>query len=366
MASITVQALNQVPGVTLGARIDNVDLENLTDDDFSIIRDALCNYHLVLFKNQRNLSPKAQYQLTKRFDPTAREYSHGASISAETNRTHHFFSAVPQQPEVQLNGNGFIESYEGAQDVKMRHPHHRRFHRDPIPEDKDGSFTRFYRWHIDAALYELYPPKVTTLMAVQVPKGRRQTILYADGSGDTLDASLATTAFVSGQKTFELLSPEDQEFVKTSKVEYAPHPYVWMKHAQSYPTGLGLYSEGRELLNSDLPPYEPEKILILPMAWKNPVTGNLSLQIHPCAIRKIHRADGAVIEDLERVRDIVYRPQRPAISPQYVYAHDWSEGDMVLFNNHGVLHSVVGTLRPDEVRLFRQCNLAASEAPSGP
>jgi alpha-ketoglutarate-dependent taurine dioxygenase len=49
-----------------------------------------------------------------------------------------------------------------------------------------------------------------------------------------------------------------------------------------------------------------------------------------------------------------------------VYPHDWEEGDLVLFNNHGVLHSVVGAFREDEVRLFRQCNLAASRPPVGP
>jgi hypothetical protein len=63
-------------------------------------------------------------------------------------------------------------------------------------------------------------------MAVQVPKGRRQTILYDDGSGEELDAPLATTAFISGQKMFNMLCPEDQEFIRTSKAEYAPHPYV--------------------------------------------------------------------------------------------------------------------------------------------
>lgn len=99
------------------------------------------------------------------------------------------------------------------------------------------------------------------------------------------------------------------------------------------------------------------------MTWRYPVTGNLSLQIQPSPVRKIHLSTGAVIDDLVRVREVVYRLQRPAISPRYVYAHDWAEGDMVLFNNHGVLHSVVGTLRPEEVRVFRQCNLAASDVP---
>lgn len=36
--------------------------------------------------------------------------------------------------------------------------------------------SRFYRWHIDAALYDLSPPKVTTLYALGVPKGDAQTL----------------------------------------------------------------------------------------------------------------------------------------------------------------------------------------------
>lgn len=83
-------------------------------------------------------------------------------------------------------------------------------------------------------------------------------------------------------------------------------------------------------------------------------------------MRRIHCADGTVIEDLEKVRGIVHDLQRPGIQPRYVYAHDWEEGDVVLFNNHGVLHSVVGGFGEEEVRLFRQCNLAGSAPPKGP
>lgn len=139
-----------------------------------------------------------------------------------------------------------------------------------------------------------------------------------------------------------------------------------MSPAHSRSTGLGLHSEGLELPSSELPPIDEKKIMMFPMVWKNPVTGKLALQIHPSAVRRIHCADGTVIDDLERVRDIVYKLQRPAISPQYVYPHDWEEGDLVLFNNRGVIHSVVGAFKPDEVRIFRQCNLAASEPPMGP
>ena len=50
------------------------------------------------------------------------------------------------------------------------------------------------RRHIDAALYDLSPPKVTTLYAVSVPKGGKQTLRYDDGTGDELEVPLGGTA----------------------------------------------------------------------------------------------------------------------------------------------------------------------------
>jgi len=61
---------------------------------------------------------------------------------------------------------------------------------------------------------------------MQVPKGRRQTLRYDDGTGDTLDVPLGTTAFVSGETMYNRLSEEEKQFVRTSRIEYAPHPYV--------------------------------------------------------------------------------------------------------------------------------------------
>lgn len=49
-----------------------------------------------------------------------------------------------------------------------------------------------------------------------------------------------------------------------------------------------------------------------------------------------------------------------------IYPHDWSEKDLVLFHNRGVLHTVVGTFSSDQIRAFHQCNLAASSDPVGP
>ncbi|KAI0153359.1 alpha-ketoglutarate dependent xanthine dioxygenase [Pestalotiopsis sp. NC0098] len=368
MSSITVQPL-PVPegsGVNFGAAVSNVDIENLTDADFEVIRDALFRNQVLVFKNQGHVSSKAQYELTNRFDPAATSYGHGKTIDAKRSVLHPDLKTVPHQPQVQIIGNGPVAEYEGLKDFRLRHPHHRTFHATTIPDEEDLDFTRFYRWHIDAALYGLAPPIATTLLAVKVPGGRRQTCRYDDGTGDELDVPLGTTAFVSGYTMYDILSDADKEFVRTSKIEYAPHPYIWMSSAKARSTGLGMISEGKEVPMDDLPPIEEDKIQILPLCWRNPVTGKLAVQVHPSAIRKLHLADGTVIDDLAKVRDIIYRIQRPGIAPNRVLAHDWQEGDFVLFHNRGVLHSVVGAFAEDEVRLFRQCNVAASYLPEGP
>ncbi|TVY83305.1 putative dioxygenase [Lachnellula suecica] len=323
--------------VDFGAQIENVNLESLSDAEFEIIRNTLYNSHVVVLKNQASCTPKAQYELTKRFDPKSESYGHGKTLDAKRSVLHPDLKTIPCQPQVQVIGNGHYDEYEGLKNITLKHPHHKVFHKD-----------------------------VTSLMAVKVPAGRRQTLRYDDGTGEEMDVPLGTTAFISGQNAYNLLSEEDKEFVRTAKVEYAPHPYVWMSPAKSRSDGLGMLSEGLELPLSELPPVNEKDIKILPMCWKNPVTGNLALQIHPSAIKAIHLPNGEVMTDLKEVRELVHRLQRPAISPQYVYAHDWEEGDLVLFNNQGTNHSVVGAFSPEEQRLFRQCNLASSEGVMGP
>ncbi|KAF5502614.1 putative dioxygenase [Colletotrichum aenigma] len=366
-ATITPLTPAEGSAVDFGAVVSNVDIENLTDADFDAIRDALFKHQVLVFKNQSHVSPKAQYQITQRFDPDAgAAYGHAKTIDAKRSILHPDLKTIPHQPQVQVIGNGFVEEYEGLKNIQLRHPHHRTFHATTIPAEDDLDFTRFYRWHIDAALYGLAPPVATTLLAVRVPGGRKQTLRYDDGTGEEMTVPLGTTAFVSGYAMYDNLSPEDQEFVRTTKVEYAPHPYVWMSSAKSRSDGLGLVSEDKEVPMGDLPPIEEDKIQILPMCWRNPVTGRLALQVHPSAVRKLHLKDGSVVENLAEVRETVHRLQRPGIAPKNVYAHDWEQGDFVVFHNRGVIHSVVGAFAETEVRLFRQCNIAASKLPEGP
>lgn len=84
---------------------------------------------------------------------------------------------------------------QGLEKPQLKHPHHKTFHKSVVSqEDEDKGITRFYRWHIDSALYDLETPIATTLYALSVPSGPHQTVRYDDGTGDELEVPLGTTA----------------------------------------------------------------------------------------------------------------------------------------------------------------------------
>jgi len=368
--------------VNFGREVTGVNFVDLSPQAFEEILDALYKYDVLLFRDV-TLTPEQQYALTKAFDPASESYGHG-DHKIEGNKKsilHPDLKTIPRVPQVQLIGNGTVYNHEGLAEAKLKHPSHTTFHKTRVSqEDEAKGNTRFYRWHIDAALYHLSPPRVTTLYSIKVPQGARQTCRYDDGTGDELDVPLGTTAFVSGKTMFNLLPAQLKSLAVRSKVKYAPHPYVWMTPARAMSTGLGIESEGLEVPLDELPPWEPSKQAVLPMTWKNPVTKELSFQVHPCGILEIIvdplptgakredalYPDGGHVTDLKEVRDLVYKMQRPAIAPNLVYPHDWREQDLVLFHNRGVLHTVVGAFTQDQVRAFHQCNLAASDVPAGP
>ncbi|KAK4703099.1 xanthine dioxygenase, partial [Phenoliferia sp. Uapishka_3] len=359
------------------------DINNISEAEMAQIEKLLYTHSLVLFPNV-DLTPKGQFQLTNAFDKDSHEYGHGAVGRPEAaSILHPDLRNIPSQPAVQLIGNGPISDENITQGLlipcQLKHPSHQHFHKTIITdEDSAAGFTRFYRWHIDAALYERDPPKVTTLYGLKMPSGgHRQTVRYDDGTNDELDVSIGATAFVSGKKMFEILPPAYRSLAVRTKVQYSPHPYVWMATAKSNSTGLGMVSDGMETAREDLPPFEVSKIKTYPMVftrcyfifpktlftesssslsflqlWKNPVTGALHFQVHPSGVQTLvhtfrflvsdfthHKScrqiidplpagavvtkdtlypAGAHLTDLKEVRDLLYKMQRPAIAPEVV------------------------------------------------
>lgn len=129
-------------------------------------------------------------------------------------------------PQVQLIGNGTVYGHEGIAEAELKHLSHRAFHKTLVTqEDEDKGITRFYRWHMDAALYDLSPPKVTNIYALEIPAGPSQVCRYDDGTGDELEVPLGATAFVSGRTMFEILPNELKSLAVRSKAKYAPYVF---------------------------------------------------------------------------------------------------------------------------------------------
>lgn len=358
----------------------------LNDEDFKELKKAVLLHLVVVIPDQAELLPKSQYILTKQFDPSIPEpkeeaganYGHGKEFRHDKSVLKKDGCSVKNQPQVQILGQGRFEAddqgNENGEAINLTHPSHTTFHHTPLTEEeiKEKKQTRFYRWHIDSALYDLSPPMVTTLLGIKVPPATQyQTIKYED-DGSELKLTQGATCFVSGAQAFKNLSEEDKEFVLNTTVEYAPHPYIFISPARATADGLTMVSEDKEMSFDDLPDWEELKVKKLPMVWTNPETKEHHLQVHGCCLFKLHtkKPDGSVETlDLKDARAKVHKLMRPAIAPENVLAHSWKQGDLVLFYNRGVWHSVTGEFKglgtdgQDERRLMHQCNIASSLDP---
>ncbi|CAH2355497.1 putative alpha-ketoglutarate-dependent xanthine dioxygenase Xanap [[Candida] railenensis] len=389
----TSLSITPLTGTPFGAKVTlpdyaNNDPANLNEEDFQKLFEGVHENLVVVIPNQAELLPKSQYLLTKRFDPTLPEpkgdtgagYGHGKEFRHDKSVLKKDGCSVKSQPQVQILGQGKFAAdepgNENGEEISLTHPSHTSFHHSPLTEDqikKEGR-TRFYRWHIDSALYDLSPPVVTTLLGIKVPPTTQtQTIVYEDDTGDKLELTQGATCFTSGQRAFEILSDEDKEFALNTTVEYAPHPYIFISPAGATSDGLTMVSEGKEFKFEELPEWEESKVKKLPMVWTNPVTKKHHLQLHGCCLHRLHtkNADGSVTTlELKESRERAHQLMRPAIAPKNVLAHSWTEGDLVIFYNRGVWHSVTGEFKAiktdgaDERRLMHQCNIASSVDPT--
>lgn len=201
------------------------------------------------------------------FDPCSSVYGAGDETpSSKSALAPYLKNRLPRCPKVVVIGHGTVQNHEGMEEITLKHGRHADLHKTPLSEveERDG-FTRFLRWHMDAALYEFEISKVTSLYAIKVPSGPRQTVRYDDDSGDKLDVSLGTTAMVSGKVMFDILPKELKSFAVRSRVRYTPHPFDWLGNAKMLSNGLGMVTEGKETPLDQLPPWDESKIMIYPL-----------------------------------------------------------------------------------------------------
>ncbi len=184
---------------------------------------------------------------------------------------------------------------------------------DP-PLTEDGQFPVQFpqrgNWHTDQS-YRRPPPDITLLLGVtNPPQGQGQT-LFADCT-----AALAA------------LAPDVRAKIEGLNGLHAPS---WIGRT---PEDVRAGVEPKPLLAHQLPQRQP-------LVRIHPVTGRPCLYI--CEEKQMDHVDGP-IEGLEPGADgegarLLRQLLAHATQPEFVYVHEWAEGDVVIGDNRCLLHA---------------------------
>jgi taurine dioxygenase len=97
---------------------------------------------------------------------------------------------------------------------------------------------------------------------------------------------------------------------------------------------------------------------------KPPVSHPIFLQ-HPITRRKVLYANPGYSmrinelpqEESDEILEFLFEHQ---LKPQYRYRHQWSEGDLLMWENFGTIHNAIADYGPDEHRLVKRCQVMAT------
>jgi taurine dioxygenase len=114
-----------------------------------------------------------------------------------------------------------------------------------------------------------------------------------------------------------------------------------------------------------LRPGSPRKKLTEEQRRRKPPVSHPIFRTHPITGRKILYADPGYtmwIDGMDRhesdlILDYLFRHQERAA---FLYAHQWTEGDVLMWDNIGTVHNAVADYMPDEPRYMRRVQVMAT------
>ncbi len=176
-------------------------------------------------------------------------------------------------------------------------------------------------WHMDGTTYKT-PPKATNLKCVAPPSS----------GGDTEFANLfaAYAALPPGKKS-EIAGLRVVHSAESASIRYFSNPSV----------------EDRQRWHRDGPPTEQ------PLVWCQ-ADGRSSMVIGSTASHIVGMEPGASKALLDEL--LAWSTQ-----PRFCYRHQWQQGDMVIWNNPGLLHRA-HRYTADSGRLMHRTTIMGSEA----
>ena len=92
-----------------------------------------------------------------------------------------------------------------------------------------------------------------------------------------------------------------------------------------------------------------------PIVQMHPITGRKILYCNPGYAMLIDGMDKAESDEL---LDTLFEHQE---KPEFFYAHKWTEGDVLMWDNIGTVHNAIPDYRPDEPRYMRRIQVMATK-----
>jgi len=183
-------------------------------------------------------------------------------------------------------------------------------------------------WHTDMSYNETIG-FLNVLYAVKVPR--------RDGR------VLGGTMFVNTRAAYEDLAPELKDRLRNAT---ATHDFnKFWENMRRRPGSL------REPLTEEQRRRRPPSVH--PIFLTHPISGKTVLYCNPGYAIRINELDEA---ESDRVLAMLFAHQ---LQPKYQYTHQWTEGDVLVWDHIGTLHHAIPDYGPDEHRLMKRCQVMA-------
>jgi taurine dioxygenase len=91
-----------------------------------------------------------------------------------------------------------------------------------------------------------------------------------------------------------------------------------------------------------------------PIFLQHPITGRKVLYANPGYSIRINELPR---KESDRILEFLFEHQ---LKHEYRYRHQWSEGDVLMWENFGTIHNAIADYGPDEHRLVKRCQVMAT------
>lgn len=329
------------------AQCRGVDLSrNLTSEEISTIKVGLLEYGLLLFRNQRNLTPENEVNFNRSFgwhDPGQTEFRFGPDAPASE---HHASGGaqIPDWPQVSVLGTVYPGQYRGIRNTQL------------VPRP---GFT-CTGWHADG-LHDLFDgmPELTTMYN---PFG------YASRAG-------GNACFTSGVRAMERMSPLVARELEQCIVAYmrcpnddkpdesrrvAPGlPYMVDEGTRRIGFAVNMKKQDARLHDFELRIDHADDGGRHRCVHIHPATGQKSFYATPGhAVYLLDERTGEIRYDIQETVELLSMALLPSVEPGVRYEHIWQEGDFIAWINTLVLHCASDALDIEGNRLLHRVRLS--------